>query len=68
MTGGWFTLTELQERLNRDDRKALGRAVRKEEIPMTRFGNDYMIREAAWLERLKANETIGPAGKVRSVH
>ena len=60
MTGGWFTLTELQERLNRENKEKLRQAIRRAEIPMSRFGNDYLIREAVWLAWMEANEsTLG---------
>jgi hypothetical protein len=56
MTGGWFTLTELQERLNREDRESLRKTVRAKGIPMVQFGRELLIREAAWLAWMQASE------------
>lgn len=58
MTGGWFTLTELQERLNRDNRKALLLAIKKKEIPLVRFGNDYLIEDADWLAWMRSQKQV----------
>lgn len=57
MTGGWFTLTELQERLNREDREKLREYLKSHGVPLSRVGRETLIREAAWLAWLEANET-----------
>lgn len=52
----WFTFTHLQEYLNRGDREALRKAIRREEIHMAKFGDEYVIKDddfLEWIDRQK---------------
>lgn len=53
----WFTLTHLQEYLNREDRDALRKLLRNKGIPMTAFGREYFIGSDDFLAWLEANKS-----------
>ena len=63
LSNGWFTLTQLQESLNRDDRECLRKAMQTKQIPMARFGREYLIEEADFLNWIHANKSTGAPRK-----
>jgi hypothetical protein len=59
----WFTLTHLQECLNRENREKLRVAMREKQIPMARFGNEYIIEDADFIAWIQANKSTQPDRK-----
>lgn len=53
----WFTMTHLQEYLNRENREALRKTIMSKQIPMARFGNEYIIEDADFIAWIQANKS-----------
>lgn len=54
---GWFTLSTLREQLPAELFAKLRDAIANHEIPVTRFGNEYLLDDAelqVWWERAAA--------------
>jgi hypothetical protein len=56
---GFFTLTELQERLNKADRRRLLHSIWEHEIPYTMIGTETFITNDDFVTWLKEHRQVG---------
>jgi hypothetical protein len=58
-SSGFFTLTELQERLNVKDREHLLQSLRDKGIPVSPFGREVFIDSVDFNEYLRQHKQVG---------
>lgn len=44
----WLTLSEIQSALDAGEREALDAALQRRELPLVKFGREYLVEEADW--------------------